>query len=48
MVKSCRLRLSNRGGIGIEGSIESQNFYWVDDNPNEDSVSALEAAGKSS
>ncbi len=32
----------------IEGIDQSRNFYWVDDNPDEDSVSALEAAGKSS
>ena len=48
MVKSCRLRWLSGGGIGIEGSIQSRNFYWVDDNPDEESVSALEAAGKSS
>ena len=48
MVKSCRLRLPSGGGIGIEGSIQSQKFYWFDDNPDDASVAALAEAGLSS
>ena len=33
------------GKLKIEGIDQSRNFYWVDDNPNEDSVSALVEAG---
>ena len=45
MVKSCRLRWLSGGGIGIEGSIQSRNFYWVDDNPDGASVAALVEIG---
>jgi hypothetical protein len=36
------------GKLKIEGIDQSRNFYWVDDNPDEASVYALETAGKSS
>ena len=36
------------GKLKIEGIDQSRNFYWIDDNPDKDSVAALEAAGKSS